>query len=199
MAAEPTTRELERRKTESEHDASALTAPPEDALDEKPKRRERINMRMAIAGIRFARGEGSLAQCLIKSGFSRVTVRSATRNGLTVERCLEEAAKIDKDTSPSKLLEVGRATFLKTVAMTDPTTLSVRDATRALDVTEKYFGGHVSPTSPDAALSVLDRISTVMALALVLQERGSRVTAKGESPEAKTSAVITMEAEKAAE
>lgn len=167
--------------------------------DERPKRTPpRVNVRKAMAGIRLARGEGSLAACLVASGFSRATSRSQLRNGLTAEQCLAEAEKLGADTSPAKLLETGRRTLLETVAMAEPGSISVRDATRLLDVTEKYFGGHVSPLAPQA-VSVAERMGTVLALAVIIQERSQPVVAKDESQQAKGPTIIDVEATKRAE
>lgn len=139
-----------------------------------------INIRRALAGIHLLNGEGSQYRCLVKAGYSRVTARRITANGLTAERCIAEAAKLDGISSPAKMLEAGRARAMLAIQACDPSTVPLKDAMKMLDTVEKYYGGHeLQPSS--VALNVADRLSQVVALLVEAKQRGLPVPALPES------------------
>ncbi len=101
-----------------------------------------IDIRRAMAGIYHLQGHGSMYRCLVRAGFSRSTARNLTRNGITAELCVAEAAKLDPMVAPSKLLEAGRRRLAESMAFLDPAKAPLRDVVRLFEATEKMFGGH---------------------------------------------------------
>ncbi len=144
---------------------------PPDFPDPLAGSKGRVNIRKAMAGIYALQGEGSMYRCAVKAGFSRSTARRLLANGITAERCIEEAAKLDPELGPAKLLEGGRRRLAEQIAFMDPRTVPLRDVVRMFEATEKYFGGHeLSPTN--TLVTVADRLSQVAALLAVAQRRG---------------------------
>lgn len=130
-----------------------------------------VNIRKALAGIYLLDGRGSMLRCLILAGYSRSTARVQVRNGLTADQCLAEAAKMDADASPAKLLEGARRRASQTIAIMDPARTPVRDTIRLLEVVEKFHGGHeLSTTHPVLALK--DRLDAIAALMIEARRRG---------------------------
>jgi len=130
-----------------------------------------VNIRRALAGIHLLNGEGSQYRCLVKAGFSRSTARKVTQNGLTAERCIAEAAKLDGMANPAKMLEAGRARAMLSIQACDPSKVPLKDAMKMLDTIEKYYGGHeIAPVN--AIVSLADRLAQLAALLVVAKQRG---------------------------
>ena len=136
----------------------------------------RINIRKALAGLHLLNGEGSELRCLVKAGFSRSTARNLTQNGLSAERCIAEAAKLDSKANPANMLAAARARALLAIESHDPKTVPLKDSMKMLDTVEKYYGGHeIQPSA--SILSVAERLATIASLLAVAQARGLPVNA----------------------
>jgi hypothetical protein len=152
-------------------EALAKREPPHDFPAIEDAGPKQINVRMAMTGIYALQGLGSMYRCAVKAGFSRSTARRLTANGITVDRCIAEAAKLDPNVAPTKLLEGGRRVLAEQIAFRDPAKMQTRDAVKLFEATEKYFGGH-ELTPSNALLTVADRLSNIVAMLTVARERG---------------------------
>ena len=149
---------------------SAIVAATVEAPAPKP-RKEPINYRKAMAGVYFLRGDGSLYRCLRKAGFAHSTSRVSLRAGLSAEICIAEANKLNKGASPAKLLQAARERAYQTILAFDPSTGSVGDIGRVLDIAEKHFGSRELPPS-QVETTLVDRLTQIVAYLVVAQQRG---------------------------
>ena len=151
-------------------DAIAKRPLPSDYPTVEPTQKG-VNIRRAMAGIHLLNGEGSQYRCLVKAGFSRSTARKVMQNGLTAERCIAEAAKLDGMANPAKMLEAGRSRAMLAIQSLEPSKARLGDVIKMLDTVEKYYGGHeLTPTN--AILGLTERLAQLAALMAVAQRKG---------------------------
>ena len=162
----------EQAPAKANHDLPAIETP-----------HDRINIRKALAGVYLLNGEGSMTRCLMRAGYSRASARIQTKAGLTAKSCLEEAAKMDVQSSPGKLLEAGRRRAALAIAACDPAKVPLKDSMKMLETVEKFYGGHELAANV-ALTTVADRLSSIAALLAVARQRGLPVPALPDYQEA---------------
>lgn len=115
-----------------------------------------INMRLALTGKYLLEGM-STKQAAIKAGYAESTAIKPKQNGLTVQRSLEELAKLDPDASPAKILGLARTRAREALESTHGREMRMVDIARILDVTERAYGAGESLDAFNEARVHVDR------------------------------------------
>ena len=111
----------------------------------------RTNMRKALAGLNYLKGM-SAAQAIEHAGFAPSTAKKPASNGLTANRCIDEAVKVWPEVNPSTLVAKARRAFgnkLQDVIDGKAKNVRLGELARAVDVAERHYGGD-SGTIDDA-------------------------------------------------
>ena len=148
-----------------------LESSAETVAGKTPKPRQPINMRKALAGLRFLNGEGSMYRCLRAAGYSRWVARDQMRQGLTAKACVEEAYKLNKKATPANLLQLARGRAYAVIENADPLKIELRDAVRMVESFEKVYGSRELPPS-QVETTLVDRLTSIVAYLVVAQQRG---------------------------
>ncbi len=137
-----------------------------------------LNIRMARAGCFVLQGM-SLKRALIRAGYSESTARKPRRNGLTAERCLIEASKLDKSADPRTLLRESRALAIRQVkalaALPDSRLVDgdpARIIPRILETAERWHGDTPDDPESRSRRDFTRRAADVLELVSELQRRG---------------------------
>jgi len=149
-----------------------------DAAKLPVKKPPGLNIRRARAGLFVLQGM-SLKQALMKAGYAEVTARAPTANGLTAERCLLEASKLDKSSDPGTMLEAARRLGLRQVRawlklgdsrLTDK--VGALAIPRLVETIERYHGAADVAAVERESRSFVDRAFTMRAVIEELDKRG---------------------------
>ncbi len=142
------------------------------------KKEPAINIRMARVGLGILNGK-STKQALIAAGYAEATARRPTGNGLTAERCLLEASKLDRSADPGTMLEAARRLQLKQIrAILSAPESQLLDKTLALTIpritetVERYHGAVDARQSEREDRSFVQRAVIMKACIHELEKRG---------------------------
>jgi hypothetical protein len=149
-------------------------------IDEARAKREGVNIRMARAGLFILEGR-SVKQALIKAGYSRVTASKPRANGLAAERCLAEAAKLDRSADSRTLVARARRVLARSldglVNKTDDQLSVPRQlnaTAKVVEVVERYHGrGLETPRDLDVARTLAERVILTKLIVDELLARGA--------------------------
>lgn len=143
-----------------------------------PKRAP-INMRLALTGAALLSGK-PIKHAAMGSGYAESTAANPARNGITVDRCLAELAKVNPDAVPAKLLGLGRTRLLEHLQSTDGTKMRTGEVARLVDVMERAYGAGQPLDALDEGRDIPDRETFLGMLAHMREARiGPRVATGG--------------------